>query len=253
MMISELTHGSLFSGIGGFELAARNEGIKTLWNCEINEYNRQVLKKNFPESKQYKDITTLMNPEYVDILSGGFPCQDISVANAKGEGINGSRSGLWSEYARIIRYIRPKYIIIENSSNLLVRGFERVLCDLSESGYDAEWQCLQAKDFGYPHKRERVFVLAYSSSFRVEANKIKGIFNIKPLSKNTFRGFDTNISREIWVKTFRDYYTNFGSPYGFSNWMDRVAGCGNAVVPAIAKYLFECIKDFDFKLKELAA
>lgn len=155
----KLTHGSLFSGIGGFELGAERQGIETVWNCEIEEYNRRILKQHFKNAKQYTDVRELTNPEYVDIISGGFPCQDISIANTNATGIKGSRSGLWSEMFRIIRVVRPKYIIIENSPMLLVRGFERVLCDLSEIGFNAEWQSLSAEAFGYCHKRERLYCI----------------------------------------------------------------------------------------------
>lgn len=88
-----MTHGSLFSGIGGFELAAQWVGIPTLWNCEIAPYPRKILAKTFPETRRYEDIRQLSNPEHVDIISGGFPCQDISLAG-NGVGIAGSRSGL---------------------------------------------------------------------------------------------------------------------------------------------------------------
>ena len=91
-----MTHGSLFSGIGGFEQAAQWVGIPTLWNCEIASYPRRVLERRFPETKRYEDVKKLSNPEYVDIINGGFPCQDISLAG-KGVGIIGTRSGLWYE------------------------------------------------------------------------------------------------------------------------------------------------------------
>ena len=158
-----LTHGSLFSGIGGFNLGAQWAGIETVWDCEILPYNRQILKQHFPNSIQYEDITKLQYPSQVDIVSGGFPCQDISISGNM-EGINGSRSGLWFEMFRIIRDIRPKYVVIENSPMLLVRGFEQVLCNLSYVGYDAEWQVLSARDFGYPHRRDRLFCVAYANS-----------------------------------------------------------------------------------------
>ena len=128
-----LTHGSLFSGIGGFEIGAERAGIKTLWNCEYENYQRNILKKIDKDAEQYTDVRTAEINRYVDIISGGFPCQDISVAG-KMEGIKGERSGLWSEMWRIIRDIRPKYVIIENSPALLIRGFEQVLCDLSKIG-----------------------------------------------------------------------------------------------------------------------
>lgn len=111
MKQNKLTHGSLFSGIGGFELGAEMAGIDTLWNCEFEEHKRKVLKRHFPNAVQYTDVCTTVDPPYVDIISGGFPCQDISIANVsnkklwengKVKGINGERSGLWKEYKRIL-------------------------------------------------------------------------------------------------------------------------------------------------------
>ena len=99
----------------------------------------------------------------VDIICGGFPCQDISVAG-KGAGIEGSRSGLWSEYARIISEVRPRYVIVENVAALLGRGLERVLGDLAALGFDAEWHCIPASAVGAPHRRDRVWIVAYAGS-----------------------------------------------------------------------------------------
>jgi site-specific DNA-cytosine methylase len=97
---------------------------------------------------------------YVDVLCGGFPCQDISVAG-RGEGIDGARSGLWAEYARLIRELRPRYVVVENVAALLARGMERVLGDLAACGYDAEWDCIPASAVGAPHRRDRVWLVAY--------------------------------------------------------------------------------------------
>lgn len=156
-----LTHGSLFSGIEGFGLGAALAGIKTVWSCELEDYQTLIIKKNFGEQHEInRDIRTYKNPSFVDIISGGFPCQDISIAG-KGVGIIGERSGLWSEMFRIIRKVRPRYVLIENSPMLVVRGFEQVLCDLSEIGYDAEWQCLSGTDFGIQQNRERLYCIAY--------------------------------------------------------------------------------------------
>lgn len=111
MKHSELTHGSLFSGIKGFGLGAAFSGIRTLWSCEYEDYQTSIIKKNFGEEHEInRDIKTYSNPTFVDIISGGFPCQDISVAG-KGVGIVGERSGLWDEMYRVIREVRPKYII----------------------------------------------------------------------------------------------------------------------------------------------
>ena len=164
-----MTHGSLFSGIGGFEEGAKFAGIETLWNCEYEPFQRSILKKHYNVSNQYEDIRTAIIRDRVDIISGGFPCQDISVAG-KMEGIKGSRSGLWSEMYRIIREIKPGYVIIENSPALLIRGFEQVLCDLSQIGYNAEWQCISNIAFGYPHKRERLYIIAYPNEKRLQSD-----------------------------------------------------------------------------------
>lgn len=135
MKQSKLTHGSLFSGIGGFELGAEMTGIDTLWNCEIEKFQGEILKNKFPHAERFTDITKTTGLRYVDIISGGFPCQDISVAG-KREGIKGKRSGLWSEMYRIIWEVRPKYVIIENSPALTISGLEQVLCDLSKIRYN---------------------------------------------------------------------------------------------------------------------
>jgi DNA (cytosine-5)-methyltransferase 1 len=157
-----LTHGSLFAGIGGFDLGFERAGIKTIWQVEIDAYCRRVLAKNFPTAQRFIDIRECgaHNLLRVDILSGGFPCQDISNAG-KRIGIGGERSGLWSEYARIIRELRPRYAVVENVAALLGRGMERVLRDLAACGYDAEWQSIRASDVGAPHRRERIWILAY--------------------------------------------------------------------------------------------
>lgn len=123
-MKRELTHGSLFSGVEGFGLGAALAGIKTEWSCEFEDYQTKVIKKNFGNGHTvYGDIRTLENPPFVNIISGGFPCQDISAAG-KGAGIKGSRSGLWGQMHRIIGEVRPDYVIIENSPLLRKRGFE---------------------------------------------------------------------------------------------------------------------------------
>lgn len=235
----KLTHGSLFSGIGGFELGAERQGIETKWNCEIEDYNRKILKQNFENAKQYADIREMQQPDYVDIISGGFPCQDISIANINAKGIKGNRSGLWSEMFRIIRLVRPKYIIIENSPMLLVRGFERVLCDLSEIGFNAEWQTLSAEAFGYCHKRERLYCIAYTDSIGRNEEEIQtSIFN-QTIPKASGWEFSRTISREIRNKDNSELVRNDdGLPFV----VDRIKASGNAVMPELAEYLFSCIK-----------
>ncbi len=173
----KLTHGSLFAGIGGFDLGFERAGIKTIWQVEIDEYCRRVLARHFPAARRFDDIRECFGQHaaftetrkhylrYVDIVSGGFPCQDISNAG-KRAGIDGERSGLWSEYARLIREIRPRYVVVENVAALLQRGIERVLGDLAACGYDAEWQSIRASDVGAPHRRERIWIIAYDAESR---------------------------------------------------------------------------------------
>ena len=157
--------GSLFSGIGGIELGLeRTRYFRTRWFVENNEFCQRILARHWPGIPIYGDITTLdfsKLPE-VDVLTGGFPCQDISTANPKGKGIEGRRSGLWKEYAKAIGILRPRYALIENVPALVNRGLNIVLADLAEAGYDAEWFDLRASDFGALHRRERVFIIAYN-------------------------------------------------------------------------------------------
>jgi DNA (cytosine-5)-methyltransferase 1 len=111
----------------------------------------------------------------VDLICGGFPCQDISVAG-RGAGIEGARSGLWGEYARIIGEVRPRYVIVENVAALLGRGIERVLGDLATLGFDAEWHCIPASSVGAPHRRDRVWIVAFAAGerWRSEGSAIAG-------------------------------------------------------------------------------
>lgn len=161
----------LFSGIGGFSLGLERAGMQTVAFCEIDPYCRQVLKRHWPHVRQYEDVRTLTGDTLgrdgiaVDVICGGFPCQDISWAG-RGAGIEGGRSGLWSEYARLIGELRPRYAIVENVAALLERGMGRVLGDLAALGYDAEWHCISASDIGAPHSRERIWLVAYPASER---------------------------------------------------------------------------------------
>jgi DNA (cytosine-5)-methyltransferase 1 len=160
-----LTVGSLFSGIGGIDLGLERAGMKVLWQVEIDEWCRAVLAKHWPDVERFEDVREVgaHNLERVDVIAGGFPCQDISLAG-HGAGISGPRSGLWSEYARLIRELRPRYVLVENVSALLARGLDVVLADLAAVGYDAEWDCIPASAVGAPHRRDRVWLVAYPQS-----------------------------------------------------------------------------------------
>lgn len=157
-----MKHGSLFSGIGGIDLGFEMAGIETAWTCEIDDWCNELLQKRFPNATHYRDVQKIGkdNLEPVDIISGGFPCQDISTAG-KGAGLDGKRSGLWFEMWRIICELRPRWVFIENVANLANKGGERVLHDLAEAGYDAEWQVISARDVGGRHLRKRIWIIAY--------------------------------------------------------------------------------------------
>ena len=159
----------LFSGIGGFSLGLERAGMKPVAFCEIEPYCRAVLGKRWPNVPVYHDVRELTGEKLradgivADVICGGFPCQDISCAG-KREGIDGKRSGLWGEYARIIGEIRPAYAIVENVAALAIRGLDRVLGDLAALGYDAEWHCIPASAVGAPHRRDRIWIVAYANS-----------------------------------------------------------------------------------------
>ncbi len=161
----------LFSGIGGFSLGLERAGMRTVAFCEIEPYARHVLTKHWPDVPCYDDVRTLTAARLradgisVDVICGGFPCQDISTAG-KGAGIDGERSGLWREYSRLIGELRPGHVIVENVAALLGRGLDRVLGDLAAIGYDAEWHCIPASAVGAPHRRDRLWLVANTSCRR---------------------------------------------------------------------------------------
>jgi DNA (cytosine-5)-methyltransferase 1 len=167
VMNSPLRVLDLFSGIGGFSLGLeRTGGFETVAFCEINPFARKVLAKHWPTVPAYADVRTLTKDVLdadgitVDVICGGFPCQDISNAGAKA-GIEGERSGLWSEIARLASELRPAFVIVENVAALLGRGLDKVLGDLAEVRYDAEWHCIPASAVGAHHRRDRIWIVAY--------------------------------------------------------------------------------------------
>lgn len=158
----------IFSGIGGFSLGLEKAGMETIAFCENNKFCQEVLKTHWHNVPVFSDIKDLGKKDLIDlpeidIIAGGFPCQDISIAG-KQAGIEGERSGLWKEFKRLIDEVKPKYAIIENVANLRSKGLSRVLKDLWKIGYDAEWHLLPASAFGAPHRRDRIWIIAYSAS-----------------------------------------------------------------------------------------
>lgn len=160
-----MTVGSIFSGIGGIELGLERVGMTIKWQVEIDEYCREILEKHWPGVKRYGNIKDIdwSGVERVDLICGGFPCPPVSTAG-KRRGSNDER-WMWPEFIRCLRTLKPRWVLVENVRGLLSvnngREFGEILRDLAESGYDAEWFLLGAKDVGAPHKRNRTFILAY--------------------------------------------------------------------------------------------
>lgn len=156
----------LFSGIGGFSLGMERAGMRTVAFCEIDPYCQRVLARHWPNVPVYSDVRQLTAERLradgiaVDVVTAGFPCQDISVAG-RNAGLDASRSGLWRHVTRLAGELRPRYVILENVPALLVRGLGTILADLAALGFDAEWHCIPAAALGAPHRRDRIWIVAY--------------------------------------------------------------------------------------------
>lgn len=240
----------LFSGIGGFSLGLeRTGGFETVAFCEIEEYPRRVLAKHWPDVPIYEDVRNVTGERLatdgiaVDVITGGFPCQDISTAGKQAGIGEGTRSGLWSEIARLCGELRPKYVIVENVAALLSgpserRGawFGRVLGDLAEVGYDAEWHCIPATYVGLQHIRDRVWIMAYPQCKRLEGKRkdISPKINMVGPKLHTSEAPPAQICSVVRspsrakAKCVAD---------GFSDWVGGWRAFGNAVVPQIPEMI----------------
>lgn len=248
-----LTFGSLFAGIGGMDLGLERAGMVCKWQVEINPFARRVLEKHWPDVPKHDDVTTF-DPKasgdfHVDVIAGGFPCQDISFAG-NGAGLAGARSGLWYQYARIIGLIRPRYVLVENVSALLIRGLDAVLGTLASMGYDSEWGCIPASAVGAPHIRDRVFIIAYDEG-RSQKN---GVF-IKGNGTETFKQAGRLRSLEERVKAWNGNMevvpVMVRETHGVPNRMDRLTGLGNAVVPQVSEWVGRRIIEHDRAMQEM--
>ena len=242
-----VNHLDLFSGIGGFALAAQRtwkENLNIVGFCEIEPYAQKVLNKNFPGIPIYKDIKELNGKRFknIDLIRGGFPCQDISIAGY-GAGIEGERSGLWSEMLRVISEIRPKFALIENVSAITFRGGTRVITDLAKIGYDTEWQTISAAYVGALHRRNRMWFVSYPSNSRSKYSKYgKSKENIKQAElvrqcEGSIFGNKREFREEICSTEF------IRKSNGIPNRMDRIKGLGNAIVPQVAEIIMSNIKN----------
>lgn len=241
-----MRHASLFTGIGGFDLAAEWMGWENVFQVENDSLCNKVLEKNFPNTKRHGDIREFNGAEYngsIDVLSGGFPCQDISFANKEALGIRGGRSGLWVEYKRVITEIVPHIVTIENVSQLLRKGFEKILYDLSQIGYNAQWECLQANKFGFNHRRERVFIVAYPIGSKLESVDI--FESIRAHQKEPRR---RKLARAINAALPANDYSRMRKSFdGVPEVMDQLKAYGNSIVPQIAFEIFKAIQEYDIQ------
>jgi len=192
----------LFAGAGGGILGGMLLGHTPVCAVELEEYPRNVLLQRqrdgiLPWFPIWDDVCTFDGKPWrglVDVVCGGFPCTDISIAG-KGAGITGEHSGLWSEMARIIGEVQPRFVFVENSPMLTVRGLDRVLYNLASMGYDAEWGVIGAHHVGAPHKRDRIWILAYSDSYEYCPDRIPQAETNHVSGKHRKEGYSGRISR----------------------------------------------------------
>jgi DNA (cytosine-5)-methyltransferase 1 len=268
MNAEPITFGSLFAGIGGFDLGFERAGMSCRWQVEIDDYANRVLEKHWPDVHRERDIRSSgwHNLQPVDIIIGGFPCQDISYAG-RGAGLDGERSGLFFEAVRVVRELRPRVVVLENVAALFTRGLDRVLGTLAEIGFNAEWHCIPAASVGAPHIRDRVFVIAYAESVGREtrsgskgdegqAGQWRGESAgsseaLADTSSGRLQGCDGSSRSGESSGSYRLLQSSRGGG-GISRWwttepdvgrvangvparVDRLRGLGNAVVPQVAE------------------
>ncbi len=238
----------LFSGIGGFSLGLERAGMETVAFCEIEEYPRKVLAKHWPNIPIYDDVRTLTKERLdqdgigpIDVICGGFPCQDLSTAGLR-KGFGGKKSSLYTEMLRLVSDLGPKFTIFENVANLIHgdggRWFSMFLNDLAGIGYDAEWHCIPASCIGANHHRNRAWIIAYPQGDTVKSS----IFQGSPRDQ-FFRGKPRGsawgpVPGTHWEEDQPQFYQ---MDDGISEWVGDVSGYGNAVVPQIPEIIGRAI------------
>jgi len=228
----------LFAGAGGGILGGMLLGHTCVCAVEIEPYCRKVLFQRqrdgiLPKFPIWDDVCTFDGNPWrglVDIVCGGFPCQDISAAG-KGAGLAGARSGLWFEMARIIGEVRPRYVFVENSPMLIHRGLDTVLSDLAAMGYDARWGVVGAADAGAPHVRNRCWILAHTNEMGGTLHPLQMSWRSLPRHRVDFME-PTQFAADAPVLRGAD---------GVADWMDRVAAIGNGQVPAVVELAWEIL------------
>ena len=216
--------GSLFSGIGGLELGLERAGVgKTSWQCEIDPFCRQVLAKHWPNVTRYEDVREVHTCPDVDLLCGGFPCQDVSSAG-KRAGLAGARSGLWREYLRIVRQVRPHFVVVENVTSGAKLWLPFVRGDLEALDYRTRALAIAAADVGAPHLRRRIFVVADLGLARLQGTRApKETEERARLATEGWRTSQPDMVRVV-----------HGVPRRLDRPNQRIKALGNSVVPQCA-------------------
>lgn len=259
-----MKHGSLFSGIGAPEYAAQKLGWENVFHCELNPFGQLILKRHFPKSISYGDISKTNFKHHkgtIDVLSGGFPCQDASIAKQHGkgqQGLQGSRTGLFWEMCRAIREIRPKYVVAENVENLLRTNngedFRTILSELAGMGYNAEWRVCRASDVGAPHHRARLYIIAYSCSIRLQKGQTFFSLLREEASPISWEFAGTTIqtlrggkwSCEPPAICVDDGLSVGLAQFSASEWRkQQLMGYGNSIVTEIPFRIFKAIEEYE--------
>ena len=248
-----MRHGSLFSGIGGFDLAAEWMGWENVFHCEIEEWKRKFLECRF-KCKSHSDVTTTDFAVYrggIDILTGGFPCQDASIAKQWGEGqqgLQGSRTSLFYNMVRAIGEIKPKFVVAENVSNILKTNggadFRAILTELAGMGYNAEWRVCRASELGAPHHRARLYLVAYPDSIRLNEKQTFFSYVSEKTSPWPWDVAGTTVQAVrggAWISKPPSICLDDGISGRLVR--DRLHGYGNAIVPQIAYNIFKKISE----------
>lgn len=209
--------------------------MKCAFQVEIDDYANRVLEKHWPDVRRHRDIRTFppgpADDWRVDVICGGFPCQDISSAGAKG-GIRGRQSSLFFEAMRVVRELGCSVVALENVADLLSRGLGDVLEELAALGFDSWWDCVPAAAFGSPQRRWRTFIVSYAPGGRLKAGD--EWFARRPLAK--LGGFDDGL--DAAEHEFEACASSIGgADYGVSRWVDRVACLGNAIDPRQSEWI----------------
>ena len=258
-----LTHGSLFSGIGGIDIGLEWAGFETAWQVDNNEFCQQVLQKRWPHVPKFLDVKDVgeHNLQPVTLISGGFPCQDVSIgAGGKERGLH-ERSGLWFEFARIIRELQPNWVLVENVPYLKNHGADTVLSDLEEADYSAWASLVGVNVFQAPHKRQRVFILAHRNGDtrkRLGEGVVDG-WTLSPNAERKMAEVRQNWDRWQHELESRDvgapgdpeepesatYARSLRELYGIPDRVDRLNALGNACVPVVPCLIGEFIRNYE--------